>query len=90
MAGRKPTSEATRDRGERLSSALRRHRRRAGLSAQELGQRAGVSPEAIRRIEQGRTFDPGFFTVADLADILGVGINDLAKASSKRRRTRRT
>jgi transcriptional regulator with XRE-family HTH domain len=38
---------------------------------------AGVPVETLRKIESGRTPTPAFFTVAALAGVLGVSLEDL-------------
>jgi hypothetical protein len=42
-----------------------------------------VSLDTWRRVEQGRVPTPGFFLVADIADALEVGLDELASAARK-------
>ncbi|MFE6735574.1 helix-turn-helix domain-containing protein [Microbacterium sp. NPDC057650] len=51
-----------------MSEALRHHRRDVlKISRSELARRSGISASSIQAIEDGRTVDPGLFTVARLA-----------------------
>ncbi len=38
---------------------------------------AGVSPETLRKIETGRVATPAFPTVAAIADVLGLSLDDV-------------
>ncbi len=60
--------------GQRVSldELLRGYRRRAGLSQQELADRAGISTAAVRDLEQGRTRQPQPRSVRALAAALGL------------------
>ncbi len=52
---------------------LRRHRRAAGLSQEELGERSGLTARAIGDMERGRTARPYRRSVRSLADALELG-----------------
>jgi len=60
-----------------LSQTLRRERRRAGLTQEELAEAAGVGINTIRRIEQGEIEEPRVSTLRKLADALGIRVRDL-------------
>jgi transcriptional regulator with XRE-family HTH domain len=75
--GRKPTSATAIQRGARLAAELRARREEQNLSQPKLAQLAAVEVETLRKIEAGRTSQPGFFTVVDLAHALGVRLADL-------------
>jgi DNA-binding XRE family transcriptional regulator len=55
----------------RADLALRiiRHRRKAGLTQAELARRAGIRPESLNRIEQGRV-DPSVRTIEKIDKVL--------------------
>jgi transcriptional regulator with XRE-family HTH domain len=38
---------------------------------------AGVSPETLRKIESGRVATPAFPTIAAIADVLGLSLDNL-------------
>lgn len=58
--------------GENLAMARQRMR----LSVYALGQRSGIPPTTISRIERGET-DPQLQTAARLAAAVGVSLSDL-------------
>lgn len=55
---------------ESLGEYLRRARLHRGLSQDDLVRRSSLSLSAIRKIEDGRTQNPGLFTVLMLWDLL--------------------
>ncbi|MCF3960080.1 helix-turn-helix domain-containing protein [Streptomyces fuscigenes] len=75
---RTPLTPAERERGERLGRLLREAR--GGRSMTVIAAAAGVSAETLRKIETGRAPTPAFFTVAALADALGLSMDRLAVA----------
>jgi transcriptional regulator with XRE-family HTH domain len=64
------------ERGRRLGTVLRQARGSATLG--EVAAAAGISVETLRKIETGRIPTPAFFTVAVLADVLGLSLDDLS------------
>lgn len=44
---------------------------------------AGVSPETLRKIETGRVATPAFPTIAALAEVLGLSLDDVWGKMSK-------
>ncbi|MGH3098206.1 MAG: ATP-binding protein [Streptosporangiales bacterium] len=60
----------TGDAGVRFGELLRRFRLAAGLSQQALGERSGLSVDAIAALERGRRRRPRAFTLRVLADSL--------------------
>ncbi|MER6027624.1 helix-turn-helix transcriptional regulator [Streptomyces sp. NPDC001851] len=72
---RTPLTPEERERGERLGQLLRESR--GGRSMTEVAVQAGVSPETLRKIETGRAPTPAFFTVAALAQVLGLSMDEL-------------
>jgi transcriptional regulator with XRE-family HTH domain len=61
---------------ERIASTVRRLRRRAGLTQEELSERAGIGRATLARVEAG-SVDPAASTLRKLAVALGVGVGDL-------------
>jgi transcriptional regulator with XRE-family HTH domain len=55
-----------------FSELLRRFRRQAGMTQEELEKRSGVSERTIRRLETGKRVNPQLETVRLLADALGL------------------
>ena len=58
--------------GERLAAVVRRLRLRAGLTQEELAERAGISVRTIRRLETGQRRNPRLSSVLQLAAALGL------------------
>jgi transcriptional regulator with XRE-family HTH domain len=73
---RTPLTPEERERGERLGRLLREAR--GDRSMTEIAARAGISAETLRKIETGRAPTPAFFTVAALAGVLGLSMDELA------------
>jgi transcriptional regulator with XRE-family HTH domain len=67
--------------GRRLAFELAEARRRRGVPAARVAEAAGLSVDAIRRIEAGRVTNPGFLTVAAIADIVDVPLASLVAAA---------
>lgn len=63
--------------GKRLGAYLREAR--GDRRPAEVARAASISPETLRKIETGRMVTPAFTTVAALAAVLGVPLDDLAR-----------
>jgi transcriptional regulator with XRE-family HTH domain len=63
------------ERGKRLGALLRRAR--ADRSMLHTALAAGISPETLRKIESGRVATPAFSTVAAIADVLGLSLDEV-------------
>ncbi|WP_061961423.1 helix-turn-helix transcriptional regulator [Demequina flava] len=63
------------ERGQRLGALLRQAR--AERSILEVALDAGVSPETLRKIETGRVATPAFSTIAAVAAVLGLSLDDV-------------
>ncbi|MFE4858605.1 helix-turn-helix domain-containing protein [Streptomyces sp. NPDC056670] len=72
---RTPLTPAERERGERLGRLLRLAR--GDRSMTEIAAAAGLSAETLRKIETGRAPTPAFFTVAALASVLGLSMDEI-------------
>ncbi|MCF3101702.1 helix-turn-helix domain-containing protein [Streptomyces roseoverticillatus] len=77
---RTPLTPWERRRGERLGALLRRAR--GDRSMVEIAAAAGLSVETLRKIETGRAPTPAFFTIAALASVLGLPMEELAAAAA--------
>ncbi|WP_020663791.1 helix-turn-helix domain-containing protein [Amycolatopsis benzoatilytica] len=75
---RVPLTDEERSRGERLGVVLRAAR--AGRSMVDVAAEAGISVETLRKIETGRIPTPAFFTVAAIADAVGMPLDRLRGA----------
>jgi len=62
-----------------FGALLRRHRDDAGLTQEELAERAGLTPEAIGLLERGERRRPQAYTVRKLGDGLGLTAGDRAR-----------
>jgi transcriptional regulator with XRE-family HTH domain len=63
-------------RGHQLGVRLRAARGTTGIG--EVAHSAGISVETLRKIETGRISTPAFFTVAALASVLGLSLDELS------------
>jgi DNA-binding phage protein len=79
---RVPLTSSERERGERLGRLLRHAR--ADRSMVAVAGVAGISVETLRKIEAGRIPTPAFFTVAAVAEAVGLSLDDLHSALSPR------
>jgi transcriptional regulator with XRE-family HTH domain len=73
---RTPLTDDERERGLALGRALQRAR--GARSAAQVALRAGISLDTLRKIERGAIATPAFFTVAALARVLDLDLNNLA------------
>lgn len=72
---RLPLTPAEVERGQRLGSRLRLAR--GDRSMLETALAARVSPETLRKIETGRVATPAFSTIAAIARVLGLSLDEL-------------
>ncbi|MEU4682419.1 helix-turn-helix domain-containing protein [Streptomyces xinghaiensis] len=78
---RTPLSPWEWQRGERFGALLRLAR--GDRSMVEVAAAARVSAETLRKIETGRAPTPAFFTVAALAGVLGLSLDELAASCAE-------
>lgn len=64
--------------GKRLGERLRAAR--ADRTIAEVAEAAGISPETLRKIETGRLATPSFTTIAALARVLPLSLDQLSEA----------
>jgi len=74
---RPPLSPQEHARGERLGLLLREARGQRSMA--EIAAVSGVPAETLRKIETGRIATPAFFTVAALAAVLGLSLEEIAR-----------
>lgn len=60
-----------------LGQKLQDARKKAGLTQQDLCQRAGLSYSTLAKIERGAIKSPSIFTIQSIAAALGVSLNEL-------------
>ncbi len=65
-----------------LGKLLQDARKRAGLTQQELCQRAGLSYSTLAKIERGAIKAPSIFTIQSIANSLNTSLTDLVGESS--------
>lgn len=63
------------ERGRRLGALLRQARGQRSMV--QVAMSAGISPETLRKIETGRVAVPAFPTVAVIADVLGLSLDEI-------------
>src|SRR5437868_6723763 len=66
-----------------LGTRLQLARKRAGLTQQELCQKAGLSYSTLAKIERGAIRSPSVFTVAHIAGATGTPLEDLLDLASR-------
>jgi transcriptional regulator with XRE-family HTH domain len=81
--GRRPIGEIERSHGTRLGSILAARRVSSERSAAEIARASDVSLDAVRSLENGRVPTPAFLTVARLAKVLGLSLDDLHEQASE-------
>src|SRR4051794_8111619 len=74
-----PTLQSPESGPVQFGEVLRNHRRAAGLTQEELAERAGVSPRSISGLERGEGATPRRDTVAQLVQALGLDGAQLAE-----------
>ncbi|PKW17339.1 helix-turn-helix domain-containing protein [Saccharopolyspora spinosa] len=84
---RVPLNEHERRRGELLGQALRDAR--GERSMVEIAAASGISTETLRKIEKGRIPTPAFFTVAAVADAVGLSLDELRRDVAAAQETQR-
>jgi transcriptional regulator with XRE-family HTH domain len=67
-----------------FAKAVQTIRHRKGLTQVELAKRAGLSPSAVRQLEQGQRTAPEFATVVRLARALEVQTDAFAECDEVR------
>ena len=76
---RVPLTQFERARGERLGRLLRTARGQRSMV--DVAAQARISVETLRKIETGRVPTPAFFTVAAVAEAVGLSLDKLVDAT---------
>jgi len=63
-----------------ISENIKKYRKEKGISQDKLSKMADVTYNTIIKIESGATHNPRVETLKQIADALGVGIDDLMKS----------
>jgi transcriptional regulator with XRE-family HTH domain len=63
---------------KRIGPAIRAHREAEGLSQAAVARRAGIHAAMLSRIERDERSDPYFSTIAKVAAVLGLSLDELA------------
>lgn len=61
-----------------LGKRLQKARRTAGLTQEQLCQKAGLAYSTLAKIERGAIKAPSVFTIASIAGVIGVSLDELA------------
>ena len=64
----------------KLGALIERHAHTAGFHLDEVAHRAGITFQAINDIRRGKTRNPSSVTLANIARVLRVPVDDLTKA----------
>jgi transcriptional regulator with XRE-family HTH domain len=75
--GRRAHTDAERRRGQALGRLLTTARSDLRLSQQDAAQRAGLALSTIRKLENGSTPNPGFYTLVAYANVLGIDLGQV-------------
>ena len=76
---RVPLTDFERARGQRLGRLLRTARGQRSMV--DVAATARISVETLRKIETGRVPTPAFFTVAAVAEAVGLSLDELVDAT---------
>jgi transcriptional regulator with XRE-family HTH domain len=74
---RRPLSPEQEHWGTHLSAALASARRQRGLQIADLATRSGLAVDTVKRIESATALAPTFFTVAAIAHVLELSLDEL-------------
>ena len=62
-----------------IAENLKKYRKKKGISQDKLSKLADITYNTIIKIESGATYNPRVETLKNIADALGVSIDDLMK-----------
>jgi transcriptional regulator with XRE-family HTH domain len=81
--GRRVVADSDRMHGERLGRLIAERREHLERSAPEVAHDSRVSIDAVRSLENGRVPTPSFLTIAKLADVLELSLDELHARASR-------
>ena len=76
-AGSAPAGPKQRNPEGALGKRLQKSRQKAGMTQQQLCQKAGLSFSTLTKIERGAIKAPSIFTIQSIAAAIGVGLDEL-------------
>ena len=62
-----------------IAKNIKKYRKKLRISQDKLSKLANISYNTIIKIESGATYNPRIETLKQIADALGVGVDDLLK-----------
>jgi transcriptional regulator with XRE-family HTH domain len=62
-----------------IAENIKKYRKKKGITQDKLSKLADITYNTIIKIESGATYNPRVETLKQIADALGVGIDDLIK-----------
>lgn len=62
-----------------IAENIKKYRKKKGISQDKLSKIADITYNTIIKIESGATYNPRVETLKQIADALGIGIDDLMK-----------
>lgn len=81
--GRPRRTTTEKEKGKALGAALQKARGRT--TTEEVANKAGIPIDTLRRLEQGRVADPGFFLVCSVARAVRIELRSLEAIRRRRR-----
>jgi XRE family transcriptional regulator, regulator of sulfur utilization len=66
-----------------LASNIKKYRQKSGLSQDQLARKAGIPYSTFLKIESGYTPNPSIQAVVNIAEALGVSIDELVGRKAK-------
>jgi transcriptional regulator with XRE-family HTH domain len=82
---RQPLSADQERWGRRLGKAIAEARRARGVRVADVASRSGLAVDTVKRIESATALAPTFFTIAALARVLELSLDDLDRIARGRR-----
>lgn len=87
---RKPISPEDRKRGIALAERVQKLREQKLFTQTQLSAVSGVNIDTLRAIEGKKVPQPGIFTLSDIAEALGIEIQDLIPKRNERNQIKKS